>query len=472
VTNSNDRAKSKLRIHRWIANVVVMVCAIMFLGTLSTPVHAQSKEAGPLGLSQVERLIQLQVPDAAVAGEIRRRGLNFRPSKETSDLLRRAGAGRETLQTIDELRPMLDEARKEIPPILANISQLLDQGNPQAARQLFSSEIANDAGKLDSICRPFTYKAHYIEAIIERPGQMFEVRVHVLFRPFDEKAQVFLFHPYQGTFLLVHSSDGDEDWFGPAKETAVQIVRNFIYAAKAQRVEVLANLVGSGLDASQFAKNPCWREALPRVSEVNDAHAALDSLKGLKIKVTVNMTVSTRVFTGVQAYFWVDRVNDQYRIVAAAPMHSPTFILQPAILFDDSPSSCRGLDNGFFGIIEGSELENDTLKRFGLPTSNETGHQEVYHVGGDVTAPVAASRIPEASCTEAGRKTHPRGEVNLKFVVDGNGFVKDIEVTKSLEPSLDESAMRALQSVTFRPGTRLGVPVAVHMAVDFTFSCN
>lgn len=89
-----------------------------------------------------------------------------------------------------------------------------------------------------------------------------------------------------------------------------------------------------------------------------------------------------------------------------------------------------------------------------------------------MTAPVAASRLPEASCTDAGRSTHPRGEVNLKFVVDANGFVKDIKVTKSLEPSLDESAIRALQSVTFRPGTRLGVPVAVQMAVNFEFSCN
>jgi len=93
-------------------------------------------------------------------------------------------------------------------------------------------------------------------------------------------------------------------------------------------------------------------------------------------------------------------------------------------------------------------------------------------VGGDVTAPVAASRFPEASCTDAGRRTHPRGEVDLRFVVDANGFVKDIEVTKSLEPSLDESAIRALQSLTFRPGTRLGVPVAVQMGVKTEFSCN
>jgi TonB family protein len=417
-------------------------------------------------------LIQLQVPDATVAGEIRRRGLSFAPGKDTSETLRRAGAGRDTLQAIDELRPMLDEARKEIPPILLKIYQLLDQGNPQAARQFLSSEIADDSGKLDSICRPFTYRSHYIEAIVERPGHMFEVRAHALFRPFDEKAQLFTFHPNQGTFLLVQKSDADDDWFGPAKETAIQIVRNFIYAAKAQRVDVLGDLVGSGLDASQFTNNACWREALPRVTEVNDAHAALDSLKGLKIKVTVNMTVSTRVFTGVQAYFWVDRVSDQYKIVAASPMHSPTFILQPAILFNDSPTSCRGLDNAFFGVIEGSELENDTLKRFSLPTSKEKENQEVYHVGGDVTAPVAASRFPEASCTDAGRRTHPRGEVDLRFVVDANGFVKDIEVTKSLEPSLDESAIRALQSLTFRPGTRLGVPVAVQMGVKTEFSCN
>lgn len=451
----------------WFKSILIAGAMIALFGALSTQVSAQAKQNYPLGAGQVQKLIQLQVPDAAIGAEIRRRGLNFAPGKETVEALRRMGAGPETLQAIDELRPMMDEAKKEIPVVLTKLYQSLDQGNPLAVRQFLSAEIANNAHQLDSICRPFTYRAHYIEAVIERPGQMFEVRVRVLFKPFDEKAQVLTFHPNAGTFLLVQTNDAGDDWFGSEKEAAIQIARNFIYAAKGQKADVLAGLVAPGLDVSRYISDPCWRESFQLVVEVTDLHASLDAHMGLKVRVhaTVPVRGVAQMTTQQQADFWFDQVNDQYKIVVANPLHDPAMYYGP-------PDSCRHVGDGFFAPIEAQNLEDATLRRFGLPISSEAEHGQVYRVGGDVMAPVALSKPQDASCTDAARKIRARGKEQLKFVVDVNGYVKDITVTKSLEPSLDESAIRALQKLTFQPATRLGVPVPVTMGFEVEFECN
>ena len=454
---------------RWLGIVGMFALGVASLMLLTKPVSAQGTQGQPLSLAQVQKLIQVQAPDATIAAEIRRRGLSFAPTKETAEALRRAGAGTETLQAIDELRPMLDEAKQAIPGILTKIYSSLDQGNPQAIRPFVSPQIAGNASTLDGICRPFTYKAHYIEAIIERPGQRFEVRVHALFQPFDERASVLVFRPFQGNFQLTGTNSTMDEWFGPSKEAAIQVARNFIYAAKAQQAGVLAGLVASGLDVSQYTSNACWREALQRIVDVTDAHAELAQRKGLKIRVGVNVTVQTRVFTTAQANFWVDRANDQYRIVAAEPLHDPSFILRPAILFNDCPTSCRGMNEGFFTVLEGSGLEDDTLKRFGLPASLIKPEQ-VYHVGGDVMPPVVIAKLTPA-CTDAARKVRAKGKVDLSAVVDTNGYVREIKVVKSLEPSLDENAIRAARTWTFQPATRHGIPVAVGVTISSDFSC-
>jgi TonB family protein len=466
VNRDSDLLQQRKR-SRWIgiAGTAVFCAANVLFAT-----NPASAQAQPLSLAQVQKLIQVQAPDATIAAEIRRRGLSFAPSKETAEALRRAGAGAETLQAIDELRPMLDEAKQAIPAILTKIYSSLDQGSPQAIRPFVSPQIAGNAARLDGICRPFTYKAHYIEAIIERPGQRFEVRVHALFQPFDERASVLVFRPFQGSFQLTGIDDPTDEWFGPGKEAAIQAARNFIYAAKAQQAGVLAGLVASGLDVSHYTSNACWREAFQLVLEVNDAHAELDARKGLKVRVRANVTVKTGSSVGTeQANFWVDRINDQYKIVVAEPLHNPFFILHPPILFNYCPASCRGINEEFYSPLEGSGLEEATLKRFGLPASM-VAPEQIYHVGGDVMAPVVISKSTP-SCTDAARKIRAKGKVNVSFVVDVNGFVKDVKVIKSLEPSLDDTAVRSARAWTFQPATRHGVPVAVRVSLEDEFSC-
>ena len=171
MTNGNNRSipgPRPIRL-RWLRIAGVVTFGIAGVLPFTKPLNAQGAQSQPLGLSQIQRLIQLQAPDATIAAEIRRRGLNFTPDRKTVEALR--GAGPETLQAIDELRPMLDEARLAIPQLLTKIYRSLDQGNPQAIGSFVSPDITTRVQTLDAICRPFAYKAHYVETIIERPGQ-------------------------------------------------------------------------------------------------------------------------------------------------------------------------------------------------------------------------------------------------------------------------------------------------------------
>jgi hypothetical protein len=363
MTNDQKHSFQKPNRLRWLRIVRVFALGVASLMLFTKPVSAQRAQGQPLSLAQVQKLIQVQAPDATIAAEIRSRGLSFAPTKETAEALRRAGAGTETIEAIDELRPMLDEAKQAIPAILTKIYQSLDQGNPQAIRPFVSPQIAGNAATLDGICRPFTYRAHYVEAIIERPGQRFEVRLHALFKPLDEKAQVFTFHPSQGAFLLIQTADPGDDWLGSAKEAAIQIARNFVYAAKAQRPEVLAGLVAPGLDVSRYTSDPCWRDKFQLVVEVGDLRAQLEDHQGLKIAVHAQVAVkgAAQMTTAESADFWIDRVNDQYKIVSARPLHD-------AFMYYVPPQSCRRMDTTFYAAIEAPHLVDNTLMRFGLST--------------------------------------------------------------------------------------------------------
>ena len=149
-----------------------------------------------------------------------------------------------TLPKVELAEPTLSDAKEAIPSALKTIYESLNQGNPAQAAQNLSPQILQRAALLDLICRPFTYRAHYVEAIIARPfpangraapGQQFQVRVRSLLTPLEERAQTMMFRITQGRCVLEEVSETGDDWFGPQKEEAKEIVRRFIYAAKAGR---------------------------------------------------------------------------------------------------------------------------------------------------------------------------------------------------------------------------------------------
>jgi TonB family protein len=93
-----------------------------------------------------------------------------------------------------------------------------------------------------------------------------------------------------------------------------------------------------------------------------------------------------------------------------------------------------------------------------------------YKVGEEgVKAPVIIKEVkPQYSRDAMERKV--QGTVELRAVVLKNGAVGSIEVTKSLEPDLDQAAIDALKQWRFRPGTKGDKPVDVEVSVELTFT--
>jgi protein TonB len=83
--------------------------------------------------------------------------------------------------------------------------------------------------------------------------------------------------------------------------------------------------------------------------------------------------------------------------------------------------------------------------------------------------PVAISEVKPVYTPEA-KQAKIQGQVGLSCVVLPDGSVGDVNVVGSLDPGLDEQAIKAARQWRFKPGTKDGRPVPVRIELDFTFT--
>jgi TonB family protein len=85
-----------------------------------------------------------------------------------------------------------------------------------------------------------------------------------------------------------------------------------------------------------------------------------------------------------------------------------------------------------------------------------------------IAAPVAISKVDPAYPADALRD-NVEGTVTLYAVIHTNGSVSDIKVLNSVDPRLDEAAVKALSRWRFSPGTKAGDPVELEAVVMIPF---
>jgi protein TonB len=97
--------------------------------------------------------------------------------------------------------------------------------------------------------------------------------------------------------------------------------------------------------------------------------------------------------------------------------------------------------------------------------------QQVYKTGNGVTTPVVIHQV-NPDYTPDAKKAHIQGNVVLNVVVNADGGVGDVTVSRSLDSTfgLDEQAVKAAKEWKFKPGTKDGKPVAVQVAVELWFT--
>lgn len=92
-----------------------------------------------------------------------------------------------------------------------------------------------------------------------------------------------------------------------------------------------------------------------------------------------------------------------------------------------------------------------------------------YKMGGHVSAPVVL-RSAEAEFSERARANGIGGICLVALIVDAQGMPQNVHVVRSLEPTLDENAVKSVRQYRFKPAMENGkvpVPVMITIEVDF-----
>jgi TonB family protein len=95
--------------------------------------------------------------------------------------------------------------------------------------------------------------------------------------------------------------------------------------------------------------------------------------------------------------------------------------------------------------------------------------EKVYRIGEEgVTPPTVLSKT-EPVYTDEARDAKIEGTVVLSLEIDMDGLAQNIEVTRSLDGGLDQSAVTAVQQWRFKPGEKNGKPVRVMARIEVNF---
>ncbi len=97
--------------------------------------------------------------------------------------------------------------------------------------------------------------------------------------------------------------------------------------------------------------------------------------------------------------------------------------------------------------------------------------RQVYRPGEGVVAPRLVKETKPKYTREA-MTAKVQGNVMMDVVVEPDGTVGDVKVTKSLDDThgLDQEAVKAVKQWKFTPGTKDGKPVPVRVEIEMTFT--
>jgi TonB family protein len=95
--------------------------------------------------------------------------------------------------------------------------------------------------------------------------------------------------------------------------------------------------------------------------------------------------------------------------------------------------------------------------------------QKIYHVAGDVKAPVLITRV-DPLYPEIMRRIRMNKTVAIKGVIDRSGRVRDPEVVMGDQGPFDDAVIKAVRQWRYKPGTLNGQAVDTYLHVTVTFS--
>ena len=91
------------------------------------------------------------------------------------------------------------------------------------------------------------------------------------------------------------------------------------------------------------------------------------------------------------------------------------------------------------------------------------------HPAADTLTPPIRLRASNPDYPAAARAAQIEGDVVLEAVVDANGQVRDITVSRSVHPLVDEAAKNAVSKYEYAPARRNGIPEPARVRIVVSF---
>lgn len=105
----------------------------------------------------------------------------------------------------------------------------------------------------------------------------------------------------------------------------------------------------------------------------------------------------------------------------------------------------------------------------GGASSADVNYNDVFSVSNVTSRPQILAR-PVPGYTEDARRAQVEGSVKLSVVLNANGTISDIRVTRGLGYGLDEKAIEAAKELRFVPAQKDGHTVSVRVFLEFKFA--
>lgn len=101
--------------------------------------------------------------------------------------------------------------------------------------------------------------------------------------------------------------------------------------------------------------------------------------------------------------------------------------------------------------------------------SSQIPNSGTESANGPGVSPPKPVYTPEAIFSTLARKFKIQGICLVQLIVDSNGEPKDVHLLRSLEPSLDQQALKAVARYRFEPAMKAGRPVPVVITIEVNF---
>jgi TonB family protein len=101
--------------------------------------------------------------------------------------------------------------------------------------------------------------------------------------------------------------------------------------------------------------------------------------------------------------------------------------------------------------------------------AQQVAEGQVYESGQGVSAPVVVKEVKPQYTADA-MKARVQGVVTLECVVNADGIIGDVRVTKALDPALDQEAIKAVKQWRFKPGIKDGKAVPFRVTLEMAFT--